>query len=94
MEKSISVPHDSVKRLRLKKGFWRSAPSLLIEYDDSEGKRKKLKALLEPPGELMKQKKQEGIGRKYVLQDYSSKVKEAYEKVLPGTQSMLVEWRL
>ncbi len=94
MEKSITVNHDSIRRLRLKKGFWRAAPSLRIEYDTSDGKRKKLKAVLEPPSELMKQKKREGMGRKAVLLEYGEKVKEAYQKALPLTQSTMAEWKL
>jgi len=94
MAKSVSIQHDSVRRLRLKKGFWRAVPNLLIEYDDPGGKRRKLKALLQPPGELMKQQKKEGMGRKKVLLEYATKVKEAYQKALPPTQSMQAEWQI
>lgn len=94
MEKSVSIQHDSVKRLRLKKGFWRAAPSLLIEYDDPNGKRKKLKALLQPSGELMKQQKREGKGLKEILLQYATRTKEAYQKALPATQSAQAEWQL
>ncbi len=94
MEKSVTIDHDLIRRFSLKKGFWRAAPSLRIEYDTPDGKRGKLKAVLEPPSELMKQKKREGIGRRAVLLEYGGRVKEAYRKALPVTKSTMAEWKL
>jgi hypothetical protein len=43
---------------------------------------KKLKTFLRPPGKLVKQQKQRGIGKKQVHLDYAKKVQSVYQAVL------------
>ncbi len=81
--KNIVVPHDSLQSFRLrKKAFLNPVFRMQIEYQYENGKSKKLKTLLSPPSEHLKQRKQEGVGRKQIHYDYMSKVLEAYKQAL------------
>jgi hypothetical protein len=89
--KNIAIPHSSIRRLGLEKklGGYR----LQIEYVTPEGKAKTLNAVLTLPPAHLKQKKSEGIKAKEAFEDYSRKVREAYEHALPPEVGARAEWR-
>ncbi len=90
---NTTIPHTAISRIRLTMGFFRGAPKLHIEYAPPNGKTRKFNALLEPPSELMRQRKREGLGRKQVLLEYAAKVRDAYQASLPSSVLSRVEWK-
>jgi len=66
----------------LKKAFLGPVFRMEVKYQALNNKRKKIKAFLNPPGEHVKQKKQEGSGRKQIHYDYAKKVHDVYKQAL------------
>ena len=91
-DKNISIPHSSIRKLGLEKklGGYR----LQIEYMTPEGKSKTLNAVLTLPPVHLKQKKSEGVKTKEAFEEYSRKVREAYEHALPPEIGARAEWRI
>lgn len=91
-ENNVAVPHAQVRRIRLKKGF--SGCSLLMEYGDPAGKRRKIKAMLIPPLELVQRRKKEGVKGKMVVADYARGAQKVFERALPASVAQNGEWEI
>jgi hypothetical protein len=91
-DKNMVVPHSQLQRIRLKKGF--SGCFLRMEYSDSAGKRRKVKAILSPPSELVARRKKDGVKRKVVLADYARGAQNVFEHALPASIAQIGEWRI
>jgi len=91
-EKNIVVPHSQLQSIRLKRGI--SGCSLRMEYSDSAGKRRKVKAILSPPTDLVARRKKEGVKSKVVLADYARGAQNVYERALPASIAQIGEWRI
>jgi hypothetical protein len=91
-ERNVVVPHDQISRIRLKKGL--SGCSLLMEYSDSSGKARKVKAMLMPPPELIQRRKSEGVKGKAVVADYAKSAQRVFELALPASVAQNGEWRI
>lgn len=87
---SIIVPHDSVDSIRFKKSV--GTYYVQIKYKDFRGKKKKLNVAIVPTSEYLKKRKEEGVKRKEVLEQYSANVENAYRKALPLTVALNTRW--
>jgi len=80
--KNLTITHETLQRLLTKKRFIGPVYKLELHYHSNEGKGKKLKGFLMPPGVHVKQRKQEGIGRGQIYADYAKKLQEVYRNAL------------
>jgi hypothetical protein len=80
--KNKVIPHDSLLSIQLKKGFLGPVIRMEVKYQDQKMKGKTIKALLSPPGEHLKQKKNEGGEKKQIYYDYAKKVDDVYKQAL------------
>ena len=80
--KNVVIPHDSLELIQLKKGMFGSVYRMEVKYQAPNNKRKKIKGFLRPPGEHVKQKKQEGGEGKQIHFDYAKKVHDVYKQAL------------
>ncbi len=89
--KNIVIPHDSLALMQLKKGTFGQVYRMNVEYKGPDNRTKKIKGFLNPPGEHMKQKKQEGVEKKEVFHDYAKQVDNIYRQALslPQYQSVV-----
>ena len=93
--KNFVVPHESLERIELKKAMLGPVYRLNLEYRVQDGKGKRVKSQLVPPSQLIRQKKQEGVGRGVLYLDYAKKVQELYQRALPSTATAaFAEWKL
>ena len=69
--KNVVIPHDSLELIQLKKAFLGPVFRMEVKYQAPNNKRKKIKGFLNPPGEHVKQKKQEGGDKKQIHYDYA-----------------------
>jgi hypothetical protein len=91
-EHSIVITHSQIRKIMIKKTFG-SPYTLYLEYTEPEtGKNKKIHAFLIPPVDLVKQKKQEGLKEKVVLEEYVKKTQEAFQHSLPSSTLLTAEW--
>lgn len=90
--KNLTVPHEALQGLRMKKAFIGSLFRFELKYKTVHGKDKKLKGQIAPPGAHVKQRKQEGIGKKQVYYDYAKSVQDVYRSALspPRFESVIV----
>ncbi len=95
-EKNVVVRYGSIQKLHLKKGFssytMSTAFTLLIDYTDQASKSKSVKAFLQPPMELVQQKKADGVKLKAVTEEYAKSARNALEKALPLSALQKGEW--
>jgi len=93
---NIVVRHSSIQSIGIEKGFSSYTLStmftLLVDFQDSRGKPKKVKAFLQPSQALVKEKKTEGLNRKSATEEYARTVKSALEKSLPLALLQKGEW--
>jgi len=86
-DKNIVVPYVGIQKLQLKKGLssytLSNAYTLLIDFMDASNTPRSIKAFLQPPQELVKKKKAEGIDRKAVTEEDARSAKKALEQALP-----------
>ena len=89
--KNLTISHESLQGIRMKKRFIGPVYWLEFLYQTGEGKGKKVKGQLIPPGVHLKQRKQEGTGRKQIYYDYAKKVQDVYQNALspPRFQSVM-----
>jgi len=89
--KNLTISHESLQGIRMKKRFIGPVYWLEFLYQTDQGKGKKLKGQLIPPGVALKQRKQEGAGRKQIHYDYAKKVQDVYQNALspPRFQSVM-----
>jgi hypothetical protein len=80
--KNLVIPHESLETIQLKKALLNPVYRMRVNYQTNENKRKKVNAFLRPPGELVKQQKQQGTSKKQIHLDYAKKVQEVYRQVL------------
>ncbi len=90
MKGNVAIPHDAIERMKFKSGAFSN--SLSVRYRTPEGKSKKLYMNVVPPESYVKSKKIAGVKRKEVLRQYLSEVQNLYQRALPFTSSMKVEW--
>ena len=92
--KNIVIPHDALELIKMKKAMLNPTYRMDLRYQ-IPNKSKKIKAFLSPPGEHVKQKKQEGTGRKQIHFDYAKKVHDVYKQVLsPSRYDAVMSTRL
>ena len=93
---NIIVPHSGIQSIGIEKGFSSYTMStmftLLVDYQDSRGKSKTVKAFLQPSQALVKDKKTEGLNRKSATEEYARIVKGALEKSLPPVLLQSGKW--
>ena len=93
--KNVVIPHDSLELIQLKKAFLGPVFRMEVKFQAPNNKRKKIKAFLNPPGEHVKQKKQEGGEKKQIHYDYAKKVQDVYKQALsPPRYESVVSSRL
>ena len=80
--KNIVIPHDSLDMIWMKKALLNPVYRVRVKYRTSSGKDKKVKGFLRPPGEHVKQRKQQGTGKKQIHYDYAKKVQDVYRQAL------------
>jgi hypothetical protein len=80
--KNLTITHENLQKLLTKKRFIGPVHKLEMYYQTNEGKRKKLKGFLMPPGIHVKQRKREGAGRGQIYADYAQKLQEVYRNAL------------
>ncbi len=80
--KNVVIPHDSLLSIQLKKGFLGPIIRMEVKYQAPNDKGKTVKAFLNPPGEHVKQKKNEGGEKKQIYYDYAKKVDDVYKQAL------------
>jgi len=90
------VPHEGIQKLHLKKGFssytMSNAYVLLVDYTDSTGKSRSIKAFLTPPNEFIALKKQEGMDKKAATEEYARSARRALEQALGASAAGKAEW--
>lgn len=90
------VPHESIQKLHLKKGFssytMSNAYTLLVDYSDPTGKSRSVKAFLTPPQEFLDQKKKEGVDKKTAVEEYARSARKAFERALTPSAASRTEW--
>lgn len=84
--KNLSIAHERAQRFEIKKRFIGPVHRLEIRYQSEDGKNKKLKGFLMPPGAHMKRRKQEGTGRGQIYADYAQSLKDVYKNALSAPQ--------
>ncbi len=93
--KNFVIPHEDLERIEVRKSIISPAYKFNVEYHTPDGKNKKMRSLLAPPGSMWKKRKQEGASGKIVCYDYAKMVQEVYQKALPAIASdALAEWNL
>jgi hypothetical protein len=80
--KNLTITHERVQRIQIKKRFIGPVHRLEIHYQSEDGKSKKVKGFLIPPGAHMKRRKQEGTGRGQIYADYAQSMKDVYKNAL------------
>lgn len=95
-EHNVVVPHEDIQKLHLKKGFssytMSNAYTLLVDYTDTTGKAKSVKAFLTPPNEFLSLKKKEGVDKKLATEEYARSTKKAFEQALGASAGSKAEW--
>jgi len=86
---NISVRHEKLTRLLLKKGI--GGYSLRMEYE-IKGKPHKVVANIVPPDDLIKQGKQEGASGGDIKKEYVEKIRLAFERAMPPEAAQKIEW--
>jgi len=90
------VPHAGIQKLHLKKGFssytMSNAYTLLVDYVDSAGKSRSLKAFLVPPQEMLETRKAAGVDKKTAIEEYAKSARKAFEQALPPSAAQRTEW--
>jgi len=90
------VPHEGIQKLHLKKGFssytMSSAYTLLLDYTDTAGKSRSVKAFLTPPDEFLARKKNEGVNKKAATEEYARLARKAFEQALGSSAVGRAEW--
>jgi len=93
--KNLVIPHDSLEMIQMKKAFLNPVYRMKLRYQAPNNKSKKINAFLRPPGEHVKQKKQEGGKGKQIHYDYAKKVQDVYKQALsPPRYESVVSSRL
>lgn len=89
--KNLAITHSALSSIRLKKRMIGPVYWMEFHYQSSEGKNKKFKGLLTPPGVHTKQRKSEGTDRKQIYYDYAKKAQDLYQTALsaPRFQSLM-----
>jgi len=80
--KNLTIPHEAIQVLQLKKALIGPIFRFELKYRNAEGKDKKLKGQLAPPGAHVKQRKQEGRSKKQIYYDYAKSVQDLYRSAL------------
>ncbi len=80
--KNLTISHDVLQGLRMKKALIGPLFRFELQYKTTDGKDKKLKGQLAPPGAHVKQRKQEGRGKKQIYYDYAKSVQDVYRNAL------------
>lgn len=88
--KNTTIPHDTLRAINMKKRFIGPVYWLEFQYQTPEGKNKKVKGQLIPPGAHLKQRKSEGTGRKQIYYDYAKKAQDVYRRALSPTHFQTV----
>lgn len=90
------VPHESIEKLHLKKGFssytMSNAYTLLIDFKDGRGKSRSVKAFLTPTAEFLDRKKSEGVDKKRATEEYAMSARKAFEQALSPSAASRTEW--
>lgn len=90
MPKSVVVPHESIRRIALRRKF--GAHRLRIDYVREDGKEKKFEAIVRPPERQLKESKARGVKPKQTIAEYADNVKRAYQQALPPAAAAKAEW--
>lgn len=90
--KNLSIPHLALHSIKMKKALLNPVYRMQVQFQMGGEKRKKMKAFLSPPGELVKQKKQQGLGKKQIHHEYAKKVQDVFKQVLspPSFETVMV----
>ena len=92
------VPHEGIQKLHLKKGFssytMSNSYTLLVDYTDTAGKSRAVKAFLTPTNEYLALKKQEGVDKKTAIEEYARSARKAFEQALGASAAGRAEWDL
>jgi hypothetical protein len=90
------VPHESIQKLHLKKGFssytMSSGYVLLVDFTDNSGKTRSVKAFLTPTNEFLAAKKGEGMDKKTAAEEYAKSARRAFEQALGASAAGKAEW--
>ncbi len=90
------VPHENLQKLHLKKGFssytMSSAYTLLVDYIDSAGKARSVKAFLVPSNQFLAMKKKEGVDKKTATEEYARSARKAFEQAIGASVTGKAEW--
>lgn len=91
MDGNLSIPHMSIEKLAVGKGI--GGYGIWMEYM-SEGKKNYLAVSLEPPPELTRKRKAEGVSAKETRRQYAIRSQEVFRRALPPIISEKVDWRI
>ena len=95
-ERNTVVLHEGIQKLHLKKGFssytMSNAYTLLVDYTDTAGRPRSVKAFLTPPNEFLALKKKEGVDKKTAIEEYARSARKAFEQALGASAAGRAEW--
>jgi len=95
-EHNTVVPHEDIQKLHLKKGFssytMSNAYTLLVDYTDTAGRSRSVKAFLTPTNEFLALKKNEGVDKKTAIEEYAQSARKAFEQALGVSAAGRAEW--
>lgn len=91
-EKSVVVPYAGIESLIVERKF--GSYRLLIEYVSSEGKRKKIAAMIGPPQATINENKSHGVAPKESAAEYARTVQASFQKAMPASAAARASWRL
>lgn len=88
--KSMVINNLQVRGVGIKKSL--GGYVLSFDYEDSNGKVRAFKSTLVPPAELLRQRKEQGVDKKAVSDDYARAARAVLEKGLPQTVARAGSW--